>query len=65
LALENWKTRWVPLPLRDSVGQKLQGDKPVQVDVLSLVHHTHAATAQLFDYAVVRDGLADHGFVKS
>jgi len=51
--------------LCDGVGQKLQSDKPVQVYVLGLVHHTHAATAQLFDYAVVRDGLADHGFVKS
>ena len=28
--------------------------------VLSLVDHTHAAPAEFFDDAVVRDGLADH-----
>ncbi len=50
--------------LRDRVGQKLQRHKPVQVDVLSLVDHTHAATAKLFNDAVMRDGLADHGIEK-
>jgi hypothetical protein len=40
--------------------QKLQ-DKAVEPDVLGLVHHTHAATTELFDDAVGRDGLADHG----
>jgi hypothetical protein len=43
-----------------SVRQKLQ-DKAVEPDVLGLVHHTHAATTELFDDAVGRDGLADHG----
>ena len=44
----------------DLFGQKLQGDEAVQPSVLGLVDHTHAATAELLDDAVVRDGLADH-----
>ena len=44
------------------VGQKLQGYETVQRRILSLVHHTHATAAQLLDDAVVRDGLADHGW---
>ena len=44
----------------DFLGQELQGHKAVQPGVLGLVDHTHPATAQLLDDAVVRDGLADH-----
>src|ERR1700730_10650244 len=32
----------------------------MQPSVLGLVHHTHPATTELLDDAVVRDGLADH-----
>ena len=39
-------------------GQKLQRDVPAQIDVLGFVHHSHAATAQLVQDAVVRDGFA-------
>ena len=42
--------------------QKLQRDKSVEGYVLSLVDNAHAATAQLLSDAVVRDGLADHGW---
>jgi hypothetical protein len=42
------------------VGQKFQGYEAVKLDVLGLVHNAHPATAQLFNNAVVRDGLADH-----
>src|ERR1035438_6695641 len=50
------------LGLRSDVfGKEFEGDEPSQVDVFGLVHDTHAATAQLLDDAVVRDGLADHG----
>ena len=42
------------------IGQELQGDEAVQTSVLGLVHYAHAAAAELFDDAVVRDGLADH-----
>ena len=42
------------------IGQKFEGDKAVETHVLGLVDHTHAATAELLDDAVVRDGLADH-----
>jgi hypothetical protein len=40
-------------------GQELQGDKAVQLGVLGLVDDTHASAAELFDDAVVRDGLTD------
>ena len=39
---------------------ELQRDVAAEIGVLSLVHHSHASAAQLFDDAVVRDGLADH-----
>jgi hypothetical protein len=32
----------------------------VQPGVFGLVHHAHAATTDLFDNAVMRDGSADH-----
>ena len=42
-------------------GKKLQRDETTEVYVLSLVDNTHAATAQLLNNVVVRDGLTDHG----
>jgi hypothetical protein len=45
--------------LFDLVRQELQGDKAVQLYVLGLVNHTHPATAEFLDDAVMRDGLAD------
>ena len=42
------------------VGQKFQRDKPVQGYVFGLINNAHAATAQLLDDSVVRDGLTDH-----
>jgi hypothetical protein len=42
------------------IGQKLQGDKTVQGNVLGLVDNAHAAAPKLLDDTVVRDGLADH-----
>ena len=41
-------------------GEKLQGDEAIEASVFGFVNDTHAATTQLFDDAVVRDGLADH-----
>jgi hypothetical protein len=35
-------------------------DKTVEAGVFGFVDHTHPATAQLLDNAIVRDGLADH-----
>ena len=46
--------------VRNSIREKLQGDKSVQGYVLGLVDYTHAAAAEFFDNAVVRDGLTDH-----
>src|SRR5437867_6434299 len=40
--------------------KKLQRDKPAKVGVFGLVHHPHAAAAQLLDDAVMGDRLADH-----
>ena len=45
----------------DVVGKKFQRDEAVQARVFGLVDNAHAAAAELFDDAVVRDGLADHG----
>ena len=50
----------LPRVFGDFVGQKLQGDEAVELDVLGLVDNPHPATAQLLNDAVVRDGLADH-----
>jgi hypothetical protein len=47
---------------RNLVRQELQGDKAVQLYVLRLVDHTHPATAEFLDNAVVRDGLTNHDF---
>src|SRR6202011_3248595 len=45
---------------RDFCWQELNRDFTVEPRVLSQVDHTHPATAQLLDDAVVRDGLTDH-----
>jgi hypothetical protein len=45
--------------LRDIFGKKLKCDKTPEGSVLSFIDHAHPATAELFDDAVVRDGLAD------
>ena len=45
----------------DVVGQKLERDEAVQSYVFSFVYHAHAATAELLENSIMRDGLADHG----
>jgi len=40
--------------------EEFQGDGALELGVLGLVHHAHAAPAELLQNAVVRDGLADH-----
>jgi hypothetical protein len=42
------------------IRQEFEGNKSTEFHVLGLVDNTHAATAQLLDDAVVRDGLLDH-----
>jgi hypothetical protein len=53
-----------PLPtvlVADELGlQHLQRNRPIELLVMGLVDDAHAATAQLFDDAVMGDGLADH-----
>ena len=46
--------------LGDVFREEFQGDEAIEAGVFGLVNDTHAATTQLFDDAVVRDGLADH-----
>ena len=41
--------------------QEFQRDEAPKLGVLSLVDHTHPASAEFLDDAVVRDGLPDHG----
>jgi hypothetical protein len=40
--------------------EELQSNGSAEIQVLSLVHHAHAATTKLLDDAVMRDGLTDH-----
>ena len=42
------------------IGQKFQGDKSAKHRVFRLIDDAHAAAAEFFDNAIVRDGLADH-----
>ncbi len=46
--------------LGDVIRQELEGDKAMQPGVFGLVDDAHAATADLLNNAVVRDGPADH-----
>src|SRR4029077_9490256 len=57
LALEPGQCQGV---LGDLIGQKLQGDKPAESDVLGLIDDTHPAAADLLNNAIVRNGLAEH-----
>src|SRR5579872_2423190 len=41
-------------------GKELKSDKSSQQGVFRFINHTHATAAQLFLYAVMRDGLANH-----
>jgi hypothetical protein len=41
--------------------QILEGYEAVQAGILSLIHHAHAAAAELANNAVVRDRRVDHG----
>src|SRR5246500_1424973 len=39
--------------------QELQGHEPAQLHILRFINHAHAAAAELFDDAVMRNGLSD------
>jgi hypothetical protein len=43
------------------IGKEFEGDKPMQASVFRLVDHAHAPTTELFDDAVVGNGLPDEG----
>jgi hypothetical protein len=54
---ESFESGWVVGHL---AWKEFQTDRTVEPCVFGLVDHTHAATTELFDDAVVRDGLANH-----
>jgi len=56
-ALEAAESLWV---FGYVVGQEFKGNEAIQLNVLCLVHHTHTATTEPLDDAVMRDILADH-----
>src|SRR5580704_1085472 len=43
------------------IGKKLKRNETAQFGVLSLVNHPHTAATKLFEDAITRDGLPDHG----
>jgi hypothetical protein len=43
-----------------TIRKELEGDESPELYIFSLIDHTHTASAQLLDDAVVRNGLADH-----
>jgi hypothetical protein len=43
-------------------GQEFERDEATKLGILSLVDDTHATAAELFDDAVMRDPLSDHGW---
>src|SRR6185437_14082344 len=50
--------------LREGFGEEFQGHRTVEAVVVSLVYDTHPAGAKLFQDAIVRNGLTDHGPAK-
>jgi hypothetical protein len=46
--------------LGEFFGQELQGDGALELGVLGLIDHAHAAATEPLNDAVMRDGLADH-----
>ena len=57
LALEALQRRRVFLQLS---GQELQSHVPAEAEIFGLIHHAHAAAAELVQDAVVGDGFARH-----
>jgi hypothetical protein len=54
LTFESFERLWVVCNI---FWQELQGDETPESRVFGLVDHTHPATTELFDDAVMRDGL--------
>jgi len=45
---------------RDTLRQKFERDKTMQTAILGFVDNAHTAAAELFDNAIVGNGLAEH-----
>ena len=45
---------------RKFLGQELERDKPMELGVLGLIDHAHAAATELLHDPILQDGLADH-----
>ena len=46
--------------LGDIVGQEFQSDEAAEFEVFGFVDYAHAAAAEFFEDAIVRDGLSEH-----
>ena len=55
------KARVTLVVLKQMRGEKLEGDRAVELGVLGPIDNTHPAFAELLDDAVVRDALPNHG----
>jgi hypothetical protein len=49
--------------LREAIGQEFEGYEAAKLGVFGFIDHAHTAPTNLFDDAVVRNGLADHFWV--
>src|SRR5215469_457146 len=47
--------------LRHVIREKFERNEPPKLDVLSFVDHAHTTAPDLFEDAIVRYGLTDHG----
>src|SRR5258708_4220075 len=47
--------------LVEFIGKKFEGDTAAKLEIFGGVDHAHAAAAEFFKNAVVREGLAGHG----
>lgn len=56
-----WKTGECLWISGNFIRQELEGQKTMEPCVFGLVDHSHSAATQLFDTAIVRNGLTDHG----
>jgi hypothetical protein len=48
------------LMLRELFGKELKGYETVEMSILGLIDHAHAAAAELFENAVMRDRVPEH-----
>ena len=45
----------------DVIGQELEGNEAIELNIFSLIDNTHPTASELLEDAVMGNGLADHG----